>query len=97
MLKAQIKNNEIVTTGKVEVDDNYHGFCCDGFDWLVCVIFDNIEERYNSIWGLCKNPNCPIVQPGLTKEEDYYHGVSSFVQEDFEEMLASGEKPQRPQ
>ncbi|MFA5166615.1 MAG: hypothetical protein WC449_05020 [Candidatus Paceibacterota bacterium] len=93
MLEVHLEEDgEITTTGEVKVDDIYTGLCCAGYDWEIVMVFeDTKDKRYTSIWGVCRNPNCPIIEDGFTKEEDYYHGVSHIDLEDMEEMLATNE------
>jgi hypothetical protein len=69
-----------------EVDQNYPGFCCEGWDYEICLIFPDKNINHTSIWGACLNPNCPVhyVEP---IEEDMYRGVTTHCLEDFEEIL----------
>lgn len=72
-----------------EVDQNYPGFCCEGFDYeitYVVVIDPKDPEEWTSIWGFCQNPDCPVhyVEP---IEDDMYRAVSQNYLDDFEETL----------
>lgn len=72
-----------------KVDDNYPGFCCEGFDFVirwVNVIDPKDPVGYTSIWGRCDNESCPVhyVEP---PEDDIYRGVSQYLLDDFEETL----------
>lgn len=92
MLEAHLEEDgKITTIGEVEIGDIYNGLCCVGYDLEVVLIFEDTDKRYNTIWGVCRNPDCPIVADGYTKEDDYYHGVSHICFEDMEEMLATYE------
>ena len=86
---VRVENNEILCDGQVEEFDIYNDFCCRGFGWEVLLIIDCSNDD-KSIWGRCKNPDCPIVTDGFTKETDMYHGVSDFCESDFLELLLDG-------
>jgi hypothetical protein len=66
-----------------KVGENYPGFCCEGFDYLICLIFPNQPDNYTSIWGRCQNPDCLERQ----SEDDPYRGVSQNLLDDFEDAL----------
>jgi hypothetical protein len=77
-----------------QVDQNYPGFCCQGFDYEICLIFPNRPPEpvgYTEIWGVCRNPDCPKYdkQHGPT---DPYRGVNSCDLDDFEERLREVEE-----
>lgn len=84
----RVENNEILCDGQVKEFDIYKDFCCDGFGWEVLLIIGCGNDK--SIWGHCKNPDCPIIESGFTKETDMYHGVSDFCESDFLELLLNG-------
>lgn len=75
--------------GIVNEDDTYIGFCCPDFEWEVVLIFPDPNPAYNSIWGVCHNPECPCREGRV--EEDPYRGVSSICQEDFKEQMEERE------
>lgn len=82
-------NFETIDRPVPEVDQNYPGFCCQGFDYEIRLIFPpgkNDPVEYTSIWGSCQNPNCPVhcVEP---PEMDMYRGVSQYLLDDFEDIL----------
>ena len=75
-------NNEIITIGTVKEGDTYPDYCCSDFPWEVMAIIGALDPDYNSIWGICQNPDCP------TQRQPYYQGVSHVLQIDFAESLA---------
>jgi len=81
--QAKYKNGE-TNTDEVQVGNNYPGLCCAGYNWEVAIIFFNDNPAYNSIWGTCSNLACTGRDGNGT---DHYQGVSSWLQEDFEERL----------
>lgn len=88
MITARYQMEEIVTTGEIEVGDQYHDFCCIGHSWEVCIIFnDPTNPNWNSIWGVCKNMDCLIFQADIGAD-DPYRGVKHVSREDFLEWLA---------
>ena len=89
MLTTKLINGEIVTSGSVKFMDNYPGFCCDGHDWEVRIIFPHNPDfgespGYDDIWGRCGNEFCHIWNGD---KHDHYRGVSNHLLEDFEELL----------
>lgn len=78
---------------QIEVGDIYPGLCCAGYNWEVSLIFPGSIPAYNSIWGTCSNPAC-TGKDGTGTE--HYQGVSNWLQEDFEERLASAEPEGEP-
>jgi len=53
MLKIKVIDNEIfhIDNSKVEINDIYPSFCCEGFNWEVSFMLE-------TIWGVCGNPEC---------------------------------------
>lgn len=66
-----------------KVDDNYPGFCCAGFDYLICLIFPDENIGRTEIYGVCRNPDCP----NFTGPDDPWRGVNSCDLDDFEATL----------
>lgn len=82
----------MITTERTipKVDDNYPGFCCAGWDYLICdvvVIDPKNPEEWTSIWGSCQNPDCPQYQENIGPENDPFRGVSQNYLDDFEDAL----------
>lgn len=90
MLEAYIEGNELVSSGEVKVDDNYFGFCCNGFKWEVALISPLL------IWGVCWNLECPVDETrGGQVKNGMYHGVSAIDQEELELWLAEIQEDER--
>ena len=83
MITATIENNELITTGLPIVDENYPGFCCAGFDYIIVIV--NPEYPLESVWGCCQNPDCPA---GVDDGNDLYRGASMNLIENFAVKLA---------
>ena len=78
MLKIiEITDEAIITAGEIAVGDNYPGFCCEGFDWEVALVFPDSDPHDVATWGICQNPKCPC--------DD---GVQNLYYDDFVEALA---------
>lgn len=77
---------QVVERAIPQVGENYPGFCCEEFDYEIRWIFPDKSINYLSIWGVCSNPDCPVhyAEP---PEDDMYRGVTSYLLEDFEEIL----------
>ena len=75
----------------IERDQSYKNYCCDGFDWIVAMVFQYGDEPDgdDSIWGVCHNPNCPEFDPAFMAEHghDHYRGVTSPTHADFEQWM----------
>lgn len=50
------------------------GVCCAGYGWEVL----HIETSVGSVWGLCKNPECPEYQANIGPF-DPYRGVKTIM------------------
>jgi hypothetical protein len=68
-----------------QVDQNYPGFCCAGFDYEICLILPDSNPGRTEIYGVCRNPNCPNFTEG--DPEDPWRGVNSCDLDDFEATL----------
>jgi hypothetical protein len=76
-------------TIEVKVNQLYPGFCCQGFDYEICLIFPNRPYEpvgYTSIWGRCHNPDCPKYGEDIGPA-DPYRGVGHCDLDDFEMTL----------
>jgi len=89
MICPMENDNSIVIKGVVDVDENYHAFCCDGYAWKVALVFPDDDPGLVSIWGICDNPDCGA--------DDVYKGVSNYLVEDLALWLLDGEKLERPE
>lgn len=68
-----------------QLDDNYPGFCCEGFDYLICYILPDDNIRHTEIYGICYNPDCPNYTEGCP--DDHWRGVNNCDLDDFEATL----------
>lgn len=73
MITAKVIDNEIVTAGEICEGDIYSDLCCAGHGFEVRLVI------MESVYGICHNPDCPKVGPGLL-----YDDVQEF---DFDTML----------
>jgi len=89
MLSASIVNDEIKTTGAVEVGDVYLGVCCAGWGWEVRITLN--DGGAGSVWGQCDNPACSEPKACCTPRcaVCVYSGVTALLVEELAERLAT--------
>lgn len=69
----------------VKEGDVFTGFCCEGYDWEVRLIFpDTTHPGDSEVWGRCSNPDCANYQPGYGPD-DPWRGVGRISVDDLEE------------
>lgn len=82
MITYKLKDDELIITGSMHVGEKISGLCCPGHDWEVLTIFPDDDPGFVSVWGKCENLECPA-----EKNDPFWHGVSSYLQEDIADML----------